>query len=78
LGDEVRDGISKRITRWGRSSTWLPNGPQVCIQERGSLWFDAGCAGPLSKGTAYVVGTFDTKQRELSFVANLIAAKTSE
>ena len=39
------------------------------------LRFGPTAAGPLSKGTAYVVGTFDTKQRELSFVANLIAGQ---
>ena len=76
LGDELRDGISKRITRWGRVVN-------LAAERTGSLAAKSvvpsgsalSAAGPLSKGTAYVVGTFDTKQRELSFVANLIAGQ---
>jgi len=73
LGDEARDGISKRITRWGRVAN-------LAAERTGSLSAKSAvpaptAAGPLSKGTAYVVGTFDTKQRELSFVANLIAGQ---
>jgi uncharacterized protein (UPF0261 family)/ABC-type branched-subunit amino acid transport system ATPase component len=73
LGDEARDGISKRITRWGRVAN-------LAAERTGSLSGKSAvpapaAAGPLSKGTAYVVGTFDTKQRELSFVANLIAGQ---
>lgn len=76
LGDELRDGISKRITRWGRVVN-------LAAERTGSLAAKSvvpsgsalSAAGPLSKGAAYVVGTFDTKQRELSFVANLIAGQ---
>jgi uncharacterized protein (UPF0261 family) len=73
LGDEARDGISKRITRWGRVAN-------LAAERTGGLSAKSAvpataATGPLAKGTAYVVGTFDTKQRELSFVANLIAGQ---
>lgn len=76
LGDEARDGIPKRITRWGRVVNLAAERTRslaaTSVVPTGSA---RAAAGPDSKGTAYVVGTFDTKQRELSFVGNLIAAQ---
>ncbi len=76
LGDEARDGISKRITRWGRVSN-LSAERTGTLTAKGAMTSGsvATAVGPRSKRTAYVVGTFDTKQRELSFVANLIAGQ---
>ncbi len=76
LGDESRDGISKQITRWRRVAN-------LAVQRTTDL-LDPSAVPPVSTpmsaglvqdGIAYVVGTFDTKQRELTFVGNLIAAQ---
>ena len=76
LGEEVRKGIPKQITRWGRVSnvaTGQTRMPAPLSSPPSDAALTAG--GHVSKGVAYVVGTFDTKQRELSFVDNLIAAQ---
>lgn len=76
-GESRREGIPKQITRWGRIFT--PAGG-----EAGNVRSAAGVpasqssptpGGSALKDVAYVVGTFDTKQRELSFVANLIGGQ---
>ena len=77
LGQEVRKGIPKQVTRWGRVSH-VPTGktggaPSIPVTHPTDSASTA--MGPVLKGVAYVVGTFDTKQRELSFVDNLIEAQ---
>jgi uncharacterized protein (UPF0261 family)/ABC-type branched-subunit amino acid transport system ATPase component len=72
LGEEAREGIPKKITRWERVAN-------LAAERTGSLSsrsaVPSGSTPSAAGRTAYVVGTFDTKQRELSFVANLIAGQ---
>jgi uncharacterized protein (UPF0261 family) len=73
---ESREGIPRQITRWKRivnlsdQKTTDFSRPAITATESASAFVRQG-----SEGIAYVAGTFDTKQRELSFVANLIAAQ---
>ena len=75
-GGTPREGLPKRVTRWGRSAnppiqqapavtTLLPKTPPPS---------PSTVVGGIG-GAAYVVGTFDTKERELSFVAKLLAGQ---
>ena len=69
----TRQGISRQITRWQRVVNL--NARKTTDFPRGPVDSPPAAARPGSEGVAYVAGTFDTKQRELSFVANLIAAQ---
>ena len=63
---KIKEGIPRYINRWQRMAN---------LPERKAPDMTPSAAGMGSDKTAYVVGTFDTKQRELSFVGNLIAAQ---
>ncbi len=71
-----RLGVSQRITRWGRVANLglpaapIPAGPRPPV----SLPAPA-VVKPSAGGAVYVVGTFDTKDRELEFVAGIIAGQ---
>jgi uncharacterized protein (UPF0261 family)/ABC-type branched-subunit amino acid transport system ATPase component len=73
---ETREGISRQITRWKRVVA-LSDQKTTDFSRSGGPATDSASAASWqgSEGIAYVAGTFDTKQRELSFVANLIAAQ---
>ncbi len=73
---DQREGISQQITRWGRVfSPTAATTDTVKATQRPASPPSAPPAGSSSKDIAYVAGTFDTKQRELTFVANLIAGQ---
>lgn len=66
--DHQRMGVGKSITRWDHA----------VLPAAVSLTIDAGDKSvsempALVSGTAYIVGTFDTKNRELNFVRNILA-----
>jgi len=76
LSDEARDGIPKQITRWMRVANLTAQRTTATPVPDAALPGSVPAATePVSNGVAYVVGTFDTKQRELSFVGNLIVAQ---
>jgi uncharacterized protein (UPF0261 family)/ABC-type branched-subunit amino acid transport system ATPase component len=71
--EEHRDGIAIQITRWKRVAN---------LEARRTLGGTASEDSPLSvqkakqsDRAAYVVGTFDTKHRELAFVRDIINAQ---
>lgn len=71
--EQSRAGIAKQITRWGRVPNLMAEGGL-----RGAVEEVSPPAVPeasLSHSAAYVAGTFDTKNRELSFVRNIIASQ---
>jgi uncharacterized protein (UPF0261 family)/ABC-type branched-subunit amino acid transport system ATPase component len=74
-GDNLRQGIGRKVTRWARADN-IPARPAMDIPapEISAAPLPAA-GGSISDKTAYVVGTFDTKQTELLFVRDLIAAK---
>ncbi|UCD79353.1 MAG: ABC transporter permease [Desulfobacterales bacterium] len=75
LSEKVRTGITQQITRWGRVDN-LSARRTLDLPTPGSKTGPAAASTvPKLDGVAYVVGTFDTKQRELMFVGNLIAAQ---
>jgi uncharacterized protein (UPF0261 family)/ABC-type branched-subunit amino acid transport system ATPase component len=75
LSDKARSGIPRQITRWAR----VANLPARHTTNIPSPAIPAGLVPapgrPILDGVAYVAGTFDTKQNELLFVGNLIAAQ---
>lgn len=73
---DQREGIPRQITRWGRvfTPTAEATGRVQPTHGPASTSFTPP-TGSAAKDVAYVAGTFDTKQRELTFVANLIAAQ---
>ncbi|MCP4626884.1 MAG: ABC transporter permease [bacterium] len=75
LSDKSRMGITQQITRWKRADNIparqtmdipAPHIPSASVP---------ASSGSILDKTAYVAGTFDTKQTELSFVRDLIAAQ---
>ncbi len=75
LSDKARSGIALQITRWARAAN-LSARRTTDIPAPGIPPGLAPAPGrPIRDGMAYVVGTFDTKQHELLFVGNLIAAQ---
>jgi uncharacterized protein (UPF0261 family)/ABC-type branched-subunit amino acid transport system ATPase component len=75
LSDKARSGIAPQITRWARVAN-LSARRTTDIPAPGIPPGLAPAPGrPIRDGIAYVVGTFDTKQHELLFVGNLIAAQ---
>ncbi len=71
--DEMRAGIAKKITRWGRVANLVAE--QALGSPAGEVAPAAAPGTELSHVAAYVAGTFDTKNRELSFVRNIIASQ---
>ena len=71
--EESQAGIPKQITRWGRVANLRIERAQTdsFVEDSQSGVTET----PSSQGVAYVVGTFDTKNRELSFVRNIIASQ---
>ncbi len=73
LGDLDREGIARRITRWGRVANLT--GQRTAASPAPLATPSAPAFGDEESalgGAAYVVGTFDTKRLEISFVAGLI------
>lgn len=74
-GDKLRQGIGRKVTRWARADK-IPARPAMDMPAPEIPTAPLPPAGELiSDKTAYVVGTFDTKQTELLFVRDLIAAQ---
>ena len=71
--EESQVGIPKQITRWGRVANLIIERAQADSFVGGSQ--SSVTESPSSQSVAYVVGTFDTKNRELSFVRNIIASQ---
>jgi uncharacterized protein (UPF0261 family)/ABC-type branched-subunit amino acid transport system ATPase component len=70
---ESREGIPRQLNRWQRVANLTARKPTYF--QRASVDSVSTAKSKETAGIAYVAGTFDTKQRELSFVANLIAAQ---
>jgi len=70
---ESQKGIAKQITRWGRVANLVGERAQSGIVQEVPVSDASYSRRPGS--AAYVVGTFDTKNRELTFVHNIIASQ---
>jgi uncharacterized protein (UPF0261 family)/ABC-type branched-subunit amino acid transport system ATPase component len=75
LSDQAYSGIARQITRWGRVANLSARRTMDISTPSTTIGSAAAASGPILDGIAYVVGTFDTKQHELLFVGNLIAAQ---
>ncbi len=73
LGTSPPAGVPQRITRWDRSIRTVAV-PIVDPRPAVSVSYSPPKVGGIG-GTAYVAGTFDTKERELLFVAKLLAGQ---
>jgi uncharacterized protein (UPF0261 family)/ABC-type branched-subunit amino acid transport system ATPase component len=71
--EENRAGIAKQITRWGRVANLVAE--RVSAVPAGEISSSIDTQTAMSDKVAYVAGTFDTKNRELSFVRNIIASQ---
>ena len=71
--EEKRAGITKQITRWGRIANLVAD--RVSGVPAGEISSSTDNQTAMSDKAAYVAGTFDTKNRELSFVRNIIASQ---
>ena len=71
--EESRAGIPKQVTRWGRVANLIIERAQTDSFVEASQ--STVTETPPSQSVAYVAGTFDTKNRELSFVRNIIASQ---
>ncbi|MBT3487521.1 MAG: ABC transporter permease [Desulfobacula sp.] len=72
-GSTPRMGVPKKVTRWDRSARPAVHPVAVLDPKPGALISSPSPGAGGIGGAAYVVGTFDTKERELNFAAKLIA-----
>jgi uncharacterized protein (UPF0261 family)/ABC-type branched-subunit amino acid transport system ATPase component len=75
LSDNARSGITQQISRWGRVTNLSARRTTDISTPSIMSGLAPASTEPVLDGIAYVVGTFDTKQHELLFVGNLIAAQ---